>query len=97
MLQDYAKRWGVPSTHATDPSAAVPGASPSPMLTDTAAEEEEDAPDSAAAAAKGWKGKGKQRAAQARRNPLATSTQVSPTVVYIYSSLARHLGEVVWR
>lgn len=95
MLQAYAKRWGVPSTRATDPSAVVSGASPTPMLTDTTAEEEEDAPDSATAAAKGWKGKGKQRAGKARRNPAAPRSQVSPTVAcMLLSSEAPERGGV---
>lgn len=77
MLEDHAKGWGIPSPRGADPSSDKPRASPTPMETETAGEEEEDAANSAAAVAKGWKGKGKQRAGKARRNRVAPASEVS--------------------
>ncbi|CAM9548608.1 unnamed protein product [Laminaria digitata] len=75
MLEDHAKGWGIPSPRGADPLSDKPRASPTPMETETAGEEEDDAANSAAAAAKGWKGKGKQRAGKACRNRVAPASE----------------------
>lgn len=78
ILEEYTKAWAVPSSPAVNPSSEVPPtSSPTPMETDSAGQQDDEDLAASSAAAKGWKGKGKQRAGSARRNVVTTGTQVS--------------------
>eukprot|EP00904_Undaria_pinnatifida_P000364 jgi/Undpi1/10328/HiC_scaffold_28.g12778.m1 len=94
ILEEYTKAWAVPSSPAVNPSSEVPPtSSPTPMETDSAGQQDDEDLAASSAAAKGWKGKGKQRAGSARRNVVTTGTQ-SRTESKVFFPWMNFEGEV---